>query len=401
MANDAHSAEKGHGVRASVASVATHTYNKLLGEGRVALSQPDMYFSPVPQKTVSILNRPPNGYLGSPSRKNVENYEAQYQKDQAAFEKHAACLRRQADQPWHHDGPSPPSLWERGHIADRGRGRTDVAAAQGLFNPITSEFKIEPKLLEGWKGHGQRPTSAPPGKVPAALSSREDKALQAARGVRDPITGAFKPGFEGSPDYSQRARIEWERQHGYRGPSSWANQDWAFNPITGAFTPLSPAAKAASPPGADFTATARPATAYYPSSPTRSQQQQQPSSPLGHGSAAVDGMAAAGPRPGSAASKRIIQTGESWGVYDPIRHVWSKAPANAKFHEPSAGLDAQCGLTGTHSKKVATPPSQGVYNPILNKWTVPPADPRYISGLSFAPANLFVRVTPATIRSPS
>ncbi|GFH17548.1 uncharacterized protein HaLaN_14210, partial [Haematococcus lacustris] len=173
---------------ASVASVATHTYNKLLGDGRVALSQPDMYFSPVPQKTVSILNRPPNGYLGSPSRKNVENYEAQYQRDQAAFEKHAACLRRQADQPWHHDGPSPPSLWERGHIADRGRGRTDVAAAQGLFNPITSEFKIEPKLLEGWKGHGQRPTSAPPGKAPAALSSREDKALQAARGVRDPIT---------------------------------------------------------------------------------------------------------------------------------------------------------------------------------------------------------------------
>jgi len=39
---------------------------------------------------------------------------------------------------------------------------------------------------------------------------------------------------------------------------------------------------------------------------------------------------------------------------------------------------------------------QGVYNPITNAWVVPPANARMISGLSFAPATMFSRPTPAT-----
>ncbi len=49
---------------------------------------------------------------------------------------------------------------------------------------------------------------------------------------------------------------------------------------------------------------------------------------------------------------------------------------------------------------MALPANQGVYNPILNQWVVPPANPRVQAGLTFAPATLFSRPTPATIRSP-
>lgn len=39
------------------------------------------------------------------------------------------------------------------------------------------------------------------------------------------------------------------------------------------------------------------------------------------------------------------------------------------------------------------------YNPINNFWVVPPSNPRIVNGLTFAPATLFCRTTPATIRT--
>ncbi len=86
-----------------------------------------------PQKTVSVLHRPYRPYMAS---KNVENLEAQFQKDLLNQERHAAASRRLQAERWHHNGPSVPSLLEQGHIVDRGRAKTVTQAAHGVFDPI-------------------------------------------------------------------------------------------------------------------------------------------------------------------------------------------------------------------------------------------------------------------------
>ena len=74
--------------------------------------------------------------------------------------------------------------------------------------------------------------------------------------------------------------------------------------------------------------------------------------------------------------------------------TWLTRPSSAL--SPCAHL--QAGINGQHVYKGAPPPSQGVYNPVANTWIVPPANPRHIWGNSFAPATLFTRRTPATLR---
>jgi hypothetical protein len=37
---------------------------------------------------------------------------------------------------WHHNGPSVLTLWEQGHIVDKGKARTAMQAAHGVFDPI-------------------------------------------------------------------------------------------------------------------------------------------------------------------------------------------------------------------------------------------------------------------------
>lgn len=56
----------------------------------------------------------------------------------------------------------------------------------------------------------------------------------------------------------------------------------------------------------------------------------------------------------------------------------------------------QVGLTGSHLRAAEPRRDQGVYNPITNNWVVPPTNTRIINGLSFAPATMFSRPTPAT-----
>ncbi len=94
-----------------------------------------------PQKTVSVLSRPRNP---PPSQKNVENLDTQFERDKQAADRHAAAFRRLQVERWHHHGPGTPSLLDQGHIVDRGRGKTVVQAANGVYDPILSEFKVPP-----------------------------------------------------------------------------------------------------------------------------------------------------------------------------------------------------------------------------------------------------------------
>lgn len=72
---------------------------------------------------------------------------------------------------------------------DKGKGRTEVQASQGVFDPILSEFKIPPSPEVAAKS-SKRPQSAPHARPSTAPSTplRMDKQLQEARGTRDPIT---------------------------------------------------------------------------------------------------------------------------------------------------------------------------------------------------------------------
>ena len=59
-----------------------------------------------------------------------------------------------------HAAQSPGSiltLWEKGHIVDKGRGRGDEAAGRGMFDPILSEFKVPPTPAAARSGAKERP----------------------------------------------------------------------------------------------------------------------------------------------------------------------------------------------------------------------------------------------------
>ena len=66
------------------------------------------------------MNRP----ILPQSKKNIENLDAQFERDKESFERRASLYRRLQAGPYHHSTQnSILTLWEEGHIVDRGRGR--------------------------------------------------------------------------------------------------------------------------------------------------------------------------------------------------------------------------------------------------------------------------------------
>mmetsp|Transcript_16158 Transcript_16158/g.44146 ORF Transcript_16158/g.44146 Transcript_16158/m.44146 type:complete len:339 (+) Transcript_16158:127-1143(+) len=337
-----------------------------------------MVFTPEHSRTVSVLHRPPSPAM---SYVHVENIDIQHQKDRQAFERRAAVHRRQAGETWHNNGPGITGLWEKGHIVDRGRGKSEVQASHGVFNPILSHFVVPPVPVVG--PQGQRPQSAPHVRQssPATLSSgRADKELQRRRGVINPITGHVQ--YPADPQYAARKEVEFQRSYGGGGGIHTRVNPEQINPITGEQTfkplPCTPGSEQGMN-GGSGSAQKRPASA--------------PRAPAGK----REHTAAA--RPTTPGGGRKVMHGETWGTYNPINHVWQVPPKDSRYSDPSAMLEKSKGLSGTHVAKGQHLPNQGIYNPILNTWTVPPTNPRVIQGLSFAPATMFSRNTPSTIRT--
>lgn len=93
-----------------------------------------------------------------------------------------------------------------------------------------------------------------------------------------------------------------------------------------------------------------------------------------------------------------VLSGTSWGTYNPILHVWAQPPKDASFVPQNEVTDRHAGIGGCALRRVQRPANQGVYNCILNTWTERPENPRIVAGLTFAPATLFCRPNPATLR---
>ena len=66
----------------------------------------------------------------------------QFQKDKEAFDRRASLYRKRASEPYHHHKPqgSILTLWETGHIVDRGRTK-----GQGVvYDPINHGYRVPP-----------------------------------------------------------------------------------------------------------------------------------------------------------------------------------------------------------------------------------------------------------------
>ncbi len=105
-------------------------------------------------------------------------------------------------------------------------------------------------------------------------------------------------------------------------------------------------------------------------------------------------------RPVTPGGRARVSSGDSWGRYDPITHVWAEPPRDAKFRDQNRNADQACGISGAGKARGPQPRDQGVYNPITNCWVVQPANPRIVAGLSFAPATLFSRSAPSDVKMP-
>ena len=91
-----------------------------------------------PKKTTSVLRRP---IKTEQPRKNCENVDVQFARDKEAFERRASSYRRLASEPAHHNHPqgSILTLWEKGNIVDRGRGRP-----QGVLTDPIIQSSVAP-----------------------------------------------------------------------------------------------------------------------------------------------------------------------------------------------------------------------------------------------------------------
>ncbi|KXZ56255.1 hypothetical protein GPECTOR_1g222 [Gonium pectorale] len=210
--------------------------------------------------------------------------------------------------------------------------------------------------------------------------------VQVSRGIYNPVTHEYKELPE--PQYAGRKEKEFERAHGIGHGLRRLQPFEPCDPITWT-SPERPQLEvpAASPvpPESDVSAlTPEPQVASLSaaaaSAPAAARQQRPASAP------------------GRGRSLRKSMQGPSWGTYNPLTHEWQVPPADTKYAKQEEMVDRQLGVSGRSAGRTAMPRSQGVYNPILNTWTVPPADPRVVDGLSFKPATLFSRPTPATIR---
>jgi hypothetical protein len=103
-------------------------------------------------------------------------------------------------------------------------------------------------------------------------------------------------------------------------------------------------------------------------------------------------------RPATPGRRPKVESGDSWGTYNPLTHEYSKPPKDSKFLDQEAVTTRTQWISGQGKGRVSMNPDQGVYNPITNVWVVPPENTRIIPGLSFAPAGIFSKTSGATLK---
>lgn len=291
---------------------------------------------------------------------NAENLDVQYQKDLDNFDRRAAGIRALACQSYHHNGPPILTQWEQGHIAGKGKGKSEFQP-EGFDSALVSGGSVE------------RPSSAPRQRPPHQSEVRKQQ------GQYNPIT------HDSSRDREYEARREKEFRLGPGGggprmmegggggrPSSATRRvpeslstRAAFDPILGKACPPSSAPPATPPHGGATPPSGRSAL----------------------------GSAIPAERPATPGRRTRIENGDSWGTYNPLTHEYSKPPKDARFFDQEAVTTRTQWISGQSKGRVAMKPDQGVYNPIANKWIVPPQNTRIIPGLSFAPAGIFSKTS--------
>ncbi|MEW5303030.1 MAG: hypothetical protein WDW36_005762 [Sanguina aurantia] len=364
-------------VEAWAASKASASATQGLPRGTVPMRRPARHVptcpaewaeEALPKKPISVLHRPKN--IKS-SRKNEENLEIQYSLDRDAFERQACGYRRLAQEKWHHNKVGGIlTLWEEGHIVDKGRGKSIVESSRGVYDPINHHHTILP---------------TPPAAQPARPSSAPHQ----------------RPSTAGSEPADRSSQPPWNTRH--RVP---AQNQGRYNPLTHTYAaaPLDPSYAARR--DKEFERANASNVGHRPSAA--------PASASGNVAGAVVAAAAAGdgpavsapdsssrhpPKTAAAPGRTKVMSGTSWGTYNPILHVWAQPPKDAGFVTQNEVTDRQAGIGGCALRKVQRPANQGVYNCILNTWTERPENPRMVAGLSFAPATLFCRPGPTTVRA--
>ncbi|KAG1659720.1 hypothetical protein FOA52_012260 [Chlamydomonas sp. UWO 241] len=321
------------------------------------------YFAPSPKQGISVLSRPVK--QGS-CRKNNEMFDVQHERDRDAFEKRANTYRKLATEKYHHNAPagSIQTLWEEGHIVDKGRGHADQSGANVrdsvVFNDSPAQADID------------RPQSAAPRPRTAAGTMMD------TMGSYDPINHRYTQPRDAG--YAAQKDREFSRATGGANAGVALVGDAVratFNPILGQYRASHGAAHdaAASPAPFEFAgglAVARP----YASARCAS---------------ASVGTAMPAEHAATPGRRTAVRQGESWGSYNPITHEWAAgaAPRDARYCDQNRMADRSAGVSGSTLGRPDTAMKQGVYNPITNHWVVPPANFRVAAGLSFAPASVF------------
>lgn len=252
-----------------------------------------VFHEPLPVKA-SILQRP----LKARSQMTRENLDSQFELDSLKWSRKREAYQEAAKSPAHNHGPGILSLFERGLIASKGKGK-------GI-----PQSSYEPSLLVGVKS-SDRPSSAPPERPPVGGSGKQQKHI--------------------NPILQNEAQQEPQRQKISRPLS-------AFNPILG----------------------------QYPPSQTHDLH-----APL--------------ERPVTPGRRARVESGISWGSYNPLTHEWGHQPADPRYLDQEAIATRQWGINGRQKRQVTqgTNRDQGVYNPITNVWIVPPVNQRIVGGLHF------------------
>eukprot|EP00955_Chlamydomonas_euryale_P089935 364500-Chlamydomonas_euryale.AAC.40 len=313
-----------------------NSYVELLAR-KSAARQKGFYFDPVPDNKVSVLQRP----VWAPSKKNVEDLDKAHERDIASFERRANVYRRLANAPFHHNraADSIVTLWEQGHIADRGKHHPASAPEDHMLGGVQrpDRYAIPHEQVVAQK-HGRwlvrcmhdatrlahiwNACSAPLGQpeVPVAPHANRRHA------ARNPITGD-------NTDVSL---------HDAPCGRACVRQQAAHNPILGRSNDMK---------------TAVPAACSWQTTTKKLAQS--------------------------------VRAGDSWGSYNPILHTWDVPPKDKRFHDQEAVSNRRAGVGGMSRGRATPGRDQGVYNPILNQWVVPPENARLVHGLAFAPASLF------------
>ncbi|KAG1661073.1 hypothetical protein FOA52_004535 [Chlamydomonas sp. UWO 241] len=313
------------------------SYVELLERKRAA--KKDLVHPPIEIKN-SVLNRPPFAQ----SKKNVEQVDIEHARDVATAARKAAVYRKMATQPWHSDRAegSVLTIWEQGHIADRGRGRPASAPVDNLIGGRERASITLPTQHGGISSRSLVPPSA----------------VRERRGVLNPLTQQYSQ----APDvaYVAARQHSFDARNGFgncgkgrAGPEADASRR-GYDPILGRMR------GAAGPDAQD--------------------PLPQPAGP------AQPGLPAERP-PGRRGE--AVRAGDSWGSYNPLLHAWTEPPRDVRFRDQEELTDRRAGIHGGCKVRVDPGPSQGVYNPVTNVWVVPPANARIIGGMAFAPARVF------------